>query len=314
MILFNKYIIVAFPFPIFLTCWHMLFATILTRMLAYFIPSLFPGVSQEKVTMAVIKSKFSPVACAFSISLIFGNLAYIYLSVSFIQMIKAFTPVSVLAASVILGLDSNVTRTESFIVVIICIGVAITTLGELNFQLFGFMIQLLGIICESSRLVLTTKFLKDLELDALSTLYYMAPLCFVLLLLMFFIFEYDKLPFDELFTSRFSSILLANAIVAFSLNIALLLVLKYTSALTLTFAGVLKDILLIFMSMFIFGQPVTQLQYFGYFIALSGINIHKEYKKNPKVFENVSDFLISYISNNYDRVTASNYAEEKPLL
>lgn len=35
--------------------------------------------------------------------------------------------------------------------------------------------------------------------------------------------------------------------------------------------------------MLVFKAPVTPTQYFGYSIALLGLNVHKEYKKSPEV-------------------------------
>ena len=48
-----------------------------------------------------------------------------------------------------------------------------------------------------------------------------------------------------------------------------------TSSLVLTLSGVLKDILLVFASMMLFGDPVTLLQAFGYTIALGGLIYYK---------------------------------------
>lgn len=48
-----------------------------------------------------------------------------------------------------------------------------------------------------------------------------------------------------------------------------------TSAVVLTMAGVLKDILLVVASMAIFGDPVSGQQYFGYGIALVGLTYYK---------------------------------------
>ena len=44
-----------------------------------------------------------------------------------------------------------------------------------------------------------------------------------------------------------------------------------TSSLVMTLCGVLKDLLLVFASIMIWGTPVTALQYFGYGIALCGL-------------------------------------------
>ena len=67
--------------------------------------------------------------------------------------------------------------TEIYIVVLICVGVAIASVGETFFSWVGFTFQTLAILAESSRLVLTNVLLKSLKLDPLSSLYYVAPLC-----------------------------------------------------------------------------------------------------------------------------------------
>jgi hypothetical protein len=74
-------------FPIFLTTWHLGFATICTQILARFTTVLD---SRKKVPMngRVYLRAIVPIGIFFSLSLICGNLTYLYLSVSFIQMLK----------------------------------------------------------------------------------------------------------------------------------------------------------------------------------------------------------------------------------
>lgn len=74
-----------FPFPMFLTSWHMLVSTVLTQILSK-TTDMLPGVKAGHVTNKVITNQVLPVAILFSISLIFANKAYVYLSVSFIQV------------------------------------------------------------------------------------------------------------------------------------------------------------------------------------------------------------------------------------
>lgn len=74
-------------FPIFLTTWHLLFATLMTQIMARFTTVLD---SRKKVPMTgrVYLRAIVPIGVFFSLSLICGNLTYLYLSVSFIQMLK----------------------------------------------------------------------------------------------------------------------------------------------------------------------------------------------------------------------------------
>ena len=171
MILFNKFVLdqLRFPYPMFLCCWHMTLATVMTRILSK-TTNMLPGVAKGHVDSNVIRTKIIPVACFFALSLVFSNKAYIYLSVSYIQMLKAFTPVAVLCFSFFAGLDKS-SMMEVYIVAIICVGVALTSVGETFFSLTGFTFQSFAILAESSRLVMTNILLKELKLDSLSSLY-----------------------------------------------------------------------------------------------------------------------------------------------
>jgi drug/metabolite transporter (DMT)-like permease len=222
-----------------------------------------------------------PVAGFFSVSLVCANKAYIFLSVSYIQMLKAFTPVAVLIFSFVAGLE-KASAMEVYIVGIICLGVAITSVGEAMFSWTGFIFQSIAILAESSRLVLTNILMKQLKLDPLSSLYYIAPACALFIGTACLIFEAQDLPWDRILTSDFGIIMLINGGVAFSLNVAVVLLIGNTSALVLTLSGIVKDILLVFFSVTIFGSPVTPVQYAGYAVALMGLNLHKEFKKNPE--------------------------------
>lgn len=287
MILFNKFVLdqLQFPFPMFLCCWHMVLATVITRIMAA-TTNMLPGVREKKVDSTAFTNKIIPVAAVFAISLVLSNKTYIYLSVSYIQMLKAFTPVAVLAFSFFAGLEKS-SAMEFYIVTLICIGVALTSVGETFFSLTGFTFQTLAIFAESTRLVLTNILMKELKLDPLSSLYYIAPPCALTIGMACIIFEFTDLPFQRMTTPEFGIVLLVNGAVAFTLNVAVVLLIGNTSALILTLAGIIKDILLVALSVLVFGSPVTPLQYFGYAVALLGLNLHKEFKKNPEKITNI---------------------------
>jgi hypothetical protein len=133
-------------------------------------------------------------------------------------MLKAFTPVSVLLLSFMGGLE-NPSYLQLLIVFMISAGVTLSAVGELRFSFFGFFLQSAGIVSESLRLVLADRFLKDLKLDALSTLYYIAPPSFTFITIGFFIFEFDQFPLERLY-SPFAGILLINGIASFALNVS----------------------------------------------------------------------------------------------
>lgn len=268
VILVNKYVlsVSGFPYPIALTCTHMLFCSIL----AWLVVKL--GFAEATpITADTYISCILPIGLLFAGTLWSSNAAYLYLSVSFIQMLKATTPLVVFVVGCGFG-------TEKFTVsslgnmIVVGVGIAIASYGELMFVLFGVILQCGSIICESTRLTLVQILLqkRGIKLNPVSTLYHIAPCCFVFLFLPFTYIELPRIMADPNVNINVP-LLLLSASVAFALNMAVFLLIGKTSALTMNIAGVVKDWLLIGLSVLIFGNPVTGLQLFGYGISFLGV-------------------------------------------
>jgi len=273
VILFNKYIlsVYGFPFPIALTMIHMGFCSFLAFILVR-VAKVVPGASVSRETYA---KKITPIAALFALSLWCSNSAYIYLSVAFIQMLKAMSPVVVFVISCGFGIE---TYSHGMLanMVVITTGVMIASYGELNFNAFGFMVQCVAIVAESFRIVSVQMLLgrANLKLNSITTLYYVSPACFVFLLIPFVFLELPKLAYGlEITHSVHASagILLGNAFTAFLLNLSIYLLIGRTSALTLNVAGVVKDWILIGISALLFEAPVTTTQLLGYLLAFGGV-------------------------------------------
>ncbi|RPB22526.1 DUF250 domain membrane protein [Terfezia boudieri ATCC MYA-4762] len=283
VILFNKWILhsLKFDFPIFLTTWHLIFATIATRVLAYS-TSLLNGLNRVRVTRPIFFKAVVPIALFFSLSLICSNQAYLYLSVAFIQMLKATTPVAVLLATwtmFIEELNLNVLVNVSLIV----FGVLLACYGELQFEMFGFMFQIGGVIFEATRLVMVQQLLSSAEykMDPLVSLYHFAPVCAAINFIIFLYVEAPGFAVDDIYRVG-PIVLVSNAVLAFGLNVSVVFLIKKTSPLVLTLSGVLKDILLVIASVVIWNSPITVLQIFGYSIALGGLVLYKLGPNNVK--------------------------------
>ncbi|KAL8669068.1 MAG: hypothetical protein Q9168_006328 [Polycauliona sp. 1 TL-2023] len=272
IIIFNKWILddAKFHYPILLTTWHLAFATMMTQILAR-TTSLLDGRKNVKMTGRIYIRAILPIGAFFSLSLICGNMTYLYLGVAFIQMLKATTPVAVLLAGWVFGTEQP-SMNNLFKVSFIVIGVVIATFGEINFVLTGFLFQLGGIVFEALRLVMVQKLLSSAEykMDPLVSLYYFAPLCAAMNFCVAAVFEIPYVTLDQVYRVGLMT-LLANAVIAFALNVSVVFLIGRTSSLVLTLCGVLKDILLVVVSIVIWGKPVTGLQYFGYSIALAGL-------------------------------------------
>ncbi|KAG2008261.1 triose phosphate transporter [Coprinopsis cinerea AmutBmut pab1-1] len=273
VIIYNNYLYntLNFKYPVFLVTFHLAFAAVGTRVLQR-TTHLVDGAKDIHMSKDMFMKSILPIGLLFSGSLILSNTAYLYLSVAYIQMLKAFTPVAILLISWAFRLQEP-NKKLAIIVVLISTGVALASHGELKFNLFGFLTQAAAVGFESSRLVMIQILLHNLKMDPLVSLHYYAPVCAVIT--GFFIpFTEGLAPFYEL-KELGAAILISNASVAFLLNIAAVFLVGAASGLVLTLAGVFKDILLITGSVIIFGSTVTPLQVFGYSIALGGLVLFK---------------------------------------
>lgn len=175
---------------------------------------------QGKVTWNIYMKKILPLSLFFAAGLALGNSAYKYISVAYIQMLKSFTPVPMLCLAYILGRETP-SIVQTVLVLVISFGVAMTSVGEVNFSLLGFILQISAILADVSRTTLMDLVLVDLQLDSLSMLYYMQPPSFVFIGIAFYFFEYENFPTEMIATRPgFALVLLANGLLAFLLNVS----------------------------------------------------------------------------------------------
>jgi hypothetical protein len=239
-----------------------------------------------------------PIGLCYSASLVCSNLTYLYLSVAFIQMLKAAAPVAVLLVAWIWGVD-NPTLRRVLNVWVIVLGVVLASIGEVAFSWPGFIFQLGGIVFEAMRLVMVQVLLsedkggerKGLGMDPLVGLYYYAPVCAVMNALIAAVVEWPT--FDPADVGKAGvGMLFLSGLVAFMLNVASVFVVSLTrgcitpslqrviltstqigktSGLAMCLTGILKNILLVVASVVIWKTPITALQFIGYDIACFGL-------------------------------------------
>lgn len=274
-ILFNKWLIdnANFRYPIILTCWHLVFATLATQLLAR-TTSLLDSRHSLPINSRFYLRTIVPIGLLYSGSLVCSNLVYLWLSVSFIQMLKSASPVVVLFFSWLWGLVDP-TTSKLINIFVIVIGVAIASFGEIQFSWIGFMFQCGGIVFEAMRLVLIQVMLSSegLKMDPLVGLYYYAPVCAVMNLFVALGSEVPKFEMQHLWDAG-PFMLLLNALVAFMLNIASVCLIGKTSGLVMTLTGILKSILLVIISIVIWHTEITLMQAFGYLVALVGLTYY----------------------------------------
>ncbi|KAK2357828.1 hypothetical protein P8452_77053 [Trifolium repens] len=278
VIVYNKYILdrkmYNWSYPISLTMIHMAFCS----SLAYILVRVFKLVEPVSMSRDLYLKSVVPIGALYSLSLWFSNSAYIYLSVSFIQMLKALMPVAVYSISVLFKKEGFKNETMANMISI-SLGVAVAAYGEAKFDTWGVTLQLMAVAFEATRLVLIQILLnsKGISLNPITSLYYIAPCCLVFLSIPWLIVEYPSLRDNSSFHLDFA-IFGTNSLCAFALNLAVFLLVGKTSALTMNVAGVVKDWLLIAFSWSVIKDTVTPINLIGYGLAFLGVAYYNHSK------------------------------------
>ncbi|QGI63152.1 hypothetical protein CEK26_007106 [Fusarium fujikuroi] len=272
-ILFNKWLIDTAGFPIILTTWHLVFATIATQLLAR-TTSLLDSRHSLPITRRLYIRTILPIGVLYSASLVFSNIVYLYLSVAFIQMLKSTGPVCTLVASWVWGVAQPDSKTFGNIMLIVA-GVAISSFGEIEFSWWGFLFQMCGTIAEAVRVVMIQVMLsaEGLRMDPLVGLYYYAPVCTLMNMFVVLFSEGPRFKWEDAAQAGYG-VLLANACLAFFLNVISVFLIGKTSGLVMTLSGILKSILLVAASVVLWGTHISLTQTLGYAVALMGLVLY----------------------------------------
>lgn len=148
------------------------------------------------------------------------------------------------------------------------------TSAEYEFTYMGFFLTVLGAILASVKTIVTNRVqVGRLKLNPLDLLFRMSPLAFIQCLIYAHVTgELDRVhDFSvELMTWNLAGSLLFNGLIAFGLNIVSFTANKKTSALTMTVAGNVKQVLSIILSIVIFDYAINSTNAFGILLTLLG--------------------------------------------
>lgn len=129
-------------------------------------------------------------------------------------------PVAVLLVSWVLGVAPPNLKTLGNVSLIV-VGVVIASIGEIKFDLTGFLYQAGGISFEATRLVMVQRLLSSAEykMDPLVSLYYFAPVCGLMNSVVALFLEIPSMTMANIYSVGIF-MLVANAMVAFLLNVS----------------------------------------------------------------------------------------------
>jgi hypothetical protein len=293
LVMSNKYILytLKFTYPAILTCWHQICAAATSWVAIYCITSQSvtdrPQITQREYFCVIL-----PIAGLFALSLIFNNMPYLSLSVSFIQMLKGLGPATAFLAMWSLGLQPGDKATCLNIGIVVA-GAVVSSLGEVKFELKGFLYQICGLLFDGYRLGLTRKLLSsEKNMEPLVAMGYMAPPSAFMLGLIAVTTEWQGLKWEEV-RNVGVLVFLINGCGAVFLNLIVFRLvsshlcssvwkscwwrltiawqISRTRPLTLPLCAELKKVIIVAGSMAFWGDTVTIWQLIGYMITSMGL-------------------------------------------
>jgi len=264
-----------FRYPALLTSLHMLSCYALCSIVLRLRAKQMRPISQ-RAQHAVWQ-----LSAVFVVSVTAGNGALGFIHVSFAQAIGATAPLWTVALSVLLTRKSYSSQVYVSLL-LISAGMVLTTRGEVNFHPVGFALIVLATLTRALKSIMQGILLSSAEdrIDSIELLHQMSWRSALWLTGWCVVMERDALHDHALRDAGLWSFLIVSSLVAFFLNIAQFLVTKATSAVTLQVLGNIKVVMLILISVSIFGNEVSIMAACGCALCLSGVVLYNMVTRN----------------------------------
>jgi solute carrier family 35, member C2 len=266
-----------FPFATTVTCASMFFQWLVSFAINAATKSSYPPLARKPYwTLAV------PIGLCTSLDFLCSNLALLYISVTLFTMVKAASHVWTLLFSIWLG-HQRASVPLVGVVVLVSVGITLSTYGSTSFHLAGFLLALAASLLSTLRWALTQSLLGELHSDGanhiLAVVHYTSPSSALVLLPIAILYDGKALLVSK-FVAHSSLLLesmgliLVGACLAFALVLAKLLLVKKTSALTLGITGSVRDTSQVLFGALFFKDPLALVNVVGLAVAVGGMLLY----------------------------------------
>jgi len=293
LILVNKYILtdLGFRFPVIVSAFGQLASWVFT-LLCFRVLRTHELQMCHHVTWRFYVTNMGVVGICSAGAIAFGQGVYLYLSVAFIQILKSLTPVITSLLLVAFNIE-HPSLAVWLCVLMISVGAAVASYGELHFSALGTALMMAASVCEGMRLVLSQKILVNLKFPAMEGLYYNSPICAAWMLVAAAIIEMPDFLEQEraaqaaaaaagpgvelppgspvspwhLFTSHAGIIAVASAL-GVLVNLSTMLMIQYTGSVSLKLLGTARNAGLVLYAVIVSGEATTATQVAGYAMCI----------------------------------------------
>ncbi|XP_047459467.1 solute carrier family 35 member C2 [Mugil cephalus] len=279
---YNKWLMKGFHYPLFMTLVHL---TINFCLSAVTRRSMQWWTGKPRIVLSwndYIK-KVAPTAIATALDIGLSNWSFLFITISLYTMTKSSAVLFILFFSLIFKLEEP----NPFLILVVLLissGLFMFTFQSTQFNLEGFIMVLLASFIGGIRWTLTQVLLQKAELglqNPVDTMYHLQPLMFLGLFPLFLFNEGLSLSTsDKLFrvtelTPLLSMVFMLSigGVLAFGLGFSEFLLVSRTSSLTLSIAGIFKEVCTLVLAAST-GDKMSLLNWLGFAMCVCGISLH----------------------------------------
>ena len=312
----NKHLIkdAGFGNPIFVSSCGTMFAFLASTILVH---GKFVEITEPKMSFSEWVRVCVPVGFFSSITLACANIVYVYLSLSFVQMLKAFVPVVTYATHVCVGTDKyNSDFTLSLLAMVVGGMMCMNVSGKAT--VIGVCVMFGSHFAEAIRTVGAQWLLVNRKFGVIESMYYFAPATVVFFIPLVLYFEGDSLqaPGISDIAKKYWYLFVVSSSWGCLVNACGLGVVKNIGAVWFKGINNIKNILLLFFGIVVYGDVVTVLQAIGYTLSLAGFGRYTYVKNKQMVDNSIKNSSNNDYSGEKNIVDVENprAAEREPLL
>jgi hypothetical protein len=229
--------------------------------------------------------KLSPIILNTAGTMFTGNVAYLYLSVAFIQILKAFTPAVTMILCLAMGVETLSLALVASIL-LIALGTSAAVLiesGTPAFSLYGFLCFMLSSATEAGRVVAAEILLGAERYNTAEALVFIGGPAALALMAGAAVWEGPGIMAGGLQLVLDHPLSFFNAFfISFLVNLTCFFAIQNTSSLTFKVAGCVKNVIVVWYGVLLQGEVVTGLQMLGYLVSVLGFALYSHLKMSGK--------------------------------
>ncbi|CAG9781690.1 unnamed protein product [Diatraea saccharalis] len=284
---YQRWLLKGFNFPLTVVMYHLIIKWILS-VLVRTILYLITGTPQLMLPFMTCLRSVGPTGLASGIDVGFSNWGLELVTISLYTMTKSTTIIFILFFAMMLGLEKKSWSLVG-IVLLIAIGLVMFTYKATQFDLLGFNFLLLASFAAGLRWTFAQLLMQKSKLglhNPVDMVFHVQPWMFISLLPFMIMFEgLDCLKYLQAeWASRGGQVtgtllkVSVGATIAFAMEISEFLVVTYTSSLTLSIAGIFKEMFILVLAVEVSGDQLSTVNVAGLALCLLGIVGHIVHK------------------------------------